>query len=509
MKFSFAVIAFVLFTVQLFAQPGDLGYEPPAGWTYVRNVDSINNFELKVYNDSIVTYGYNRKATFPQMWLRQISYDGGITWDTVHFKNPQYTQFGYAASEGFFPLSARFYRTQYDNSFNSFVILLSDDLGKTFVDTLVVGEVPPSAGTNNFPPRLIYKPNQVNQLFYLIGPHIFRSSDAGKTWFSQKVPKITGFRDNNGADITFDHRNPTLWYLLVSGDSHHAGGWVDFYRTRNDGQTFDSINLFPKYAGIASEGIMRNPWVYWLYTNKGNYIYQNGMIDYLDNGDTLKKHNWAERLYGSSYPNYPKGEIASVNTYYNYTFLEDNPHIAFVSGIKEEGKDSLTGPPKIRRDDLWMTFNDGETWTSIWSGTAGVNDIYVDKKTKTVYVRSAYSPNFYDRDIPVKNDIWKRQISTSVEDNANLPTDFKNVTIAPNPAENFTQISFKNSTGGKVEIALYDVLGTKLRTIYSGTQEAGEQKILWNIPAEIPSGTYFLKIESGEQSVMEKIVIRR
>ncbi|HYF04401.1 MAG TPA: T9SS type A sorting domain-containing protein [Patescibacteria group bacterium] len=507
MRFPVVLVVVMLCACELFAQPEDLDYEPPAGWMYVRNVDSISSFHLKVYNDSIVTYGYNRKATLPQMWLKQISVDGGATWDTIHIKNLQYTQFGYSASEGFLPLSSRYYRAQYDNSFKRYVLLLSNDLGKTFADTLVIIADATWSYPNNFPPRLLFKPNDPNQLFYLVGPQVFRSSDAGNTWVSQKVPKITGFRDNNGADITFDQRNPKLWYFLVSGDAHHAGGWIDYYRTRDDGVTFEPIKFLPKYSGIASQGVMRNPWTHQLYEyGKGTYFFPVGMVDFLDNSDTLKHHNWAAKLYGSSYPNLPKGEYNFID---NYIFLKKNPHIAFISGGREEGKDSMSAPPKKRRYDLWKTINDGETWESIWPSEPAASSMYLDEKTNTLYVQSTYSEDFYNQTLPRRSELWKRQITTSVEDELHFPTDFTNVRIAPHPIESFTEISFKNSTFGKVEIALHDILGSKVRTIYSGTQEAGEQKLIWNIPSEIPSGTYFLKIESGEKNVTEKIFITR
>ena len=87
-----------------------------------------------------------------------------------------------------------------------------------------------------------------------------------------------------------------------------------------------------------------------------------------------------------------------------------------------------------------------------------------------------------------------------------MPEKFSLFQNYPNPFNPVTTIKFDIPQGDIVKLKLYDVLGKEVSTIYNGRLEAGTYKIDFNA-ADISSGVYFYKIESGVYSDVKKMVI--
>src|SRR5687768_12879948 len=78
-------IALVVWHVPLCASaqiepPADLGYDPPEGWEYIRNLDSLQ-FRLYAHNDTLYARLKNSVQNSPQRL--EHSFDGGKTWSTA------------------------------------------------------------------------------------------------------------------------------------------------------------------------------------------------------------------------------------------------------------------------------------------------------------------------------------------------------------------------------------------------------------------------------------------
>ncbi len=88
---------------------------------------------------------------------------------------------------------------------------------------------------------------------------------------------------------------------------------------------------------------------------------------------------------------------------------------------------------------------------------------------------------------------------------------FKNITIQPNPARDFAEISFKSTGFEKGEITISDVTGREVLKLYSGIFDAGENSFTWNLSDEnktrVPAGIYLLKITIGNDITTQKIVV--
>ena len=83
----------------------------------------------------------------------------------------------------------------------------------------------------------------------------------------------------------------------------------------------------------------------------------------------------------------------------------------------------------------------------------------------------------------------------------------------PNPFATETTVSFALPERGHVELAVYDVAGRRVATIFSGEKGAGAHDVQWNGRDErgrlVSAGVYFCRIEAGTQSITRKMVMMR
>jgi len=73
--------------------------------------------------------------------------------------------------------------------------------------------------------------------------------------------------------------------------------------------------------------------------------------------------------------------------------------------------------------------------------------------------------------------------------------------VAPNPASGAATLSFTTRESQDVTVSLYNALGQKVRTVFSGTTREGESRSPQIETGELASGTYFVRVEG--ESVME------
>jgi uncharacterized protein (TIGR02145 family) len=83
----------------------------------------------------------------------------------------------------------------------------------------------------------------------------------------------------------------------------------------------------------------------------------------------------------------------------------------------------------------------------------------------------------------------------------------------PNPFNPCTVISYRLSDAGNVNLAVYSLLGQKIKTLVDAIQNAGEHSITWNGNDEsnnpISSGIYFYKLETNDLTFQKKMVLVR
>ncbi len=91
----------------------------------------------------------------------------------------------------------------------------------------------------------------------------------------------------------------------------------------------------------------------------------------------------------------------------------------------------------------------------------------------------------------------------------NIPTEFSIGTILPNPARDIFNIKMAAPGNRDASITLFDVSGRIVACLYQGTVKAGINNLSLNIPDNVQSGIYFIKIESDGFDKVEKLAVLR
>ncbi|MCY7360510.1 MAG: T9SS type A sorting domain-containing protein, partial [Ignavibacteria bacterium] len=76
----------------------------------------------------------------------------------------------------------------------------------------------------------------------------------------------------------------------------------------------------------------------------------------------------------------------------------------------------------------------------------------------------------------------------------------------PNPFNPTTNLEFGISELGFVSLKVYDVLGIEVATLVNEKKNAGSYTVQWNA-ADYPSGIYFYKLEAGNFSQTNKMLL--
>ncbi len=99
------------------------------------------------------------------------------------------------------------------------------------------------------------------------------------------------------------------------------------------------------------------------------------------------------------------------------------------------------------------------------------------------------------------------------ENNVNIP---KVVTLAqnyPNPFNPETTLSFSIPADGKVELAIYNIKGQKVKTLINETMPMGGHKVVWNgknsSNKNVSSGVYFYKLTSSGKTQVKKMLLMK
>ena len=83
----------------------------------------------------------------------------------------------------------------------------------------------------------------------------------------------------------------------------------------------------------------------------------------------------------------------------------------------------------------------------------------------------------------------------------------------PNPFNPQTKISYQLAESGIVEISVYDMLGRKVSMLLNENQNAGSYNIYWygrdNAGQQVSTGTYILRMSTGEMVQTQKVLLMR
>ena len=78
---------------------------------------------------------------------------------------------------------------------------------------------------------------------------------------------------------------------------------------------------------------------------------------------------------------------------------------------------------------------------------------------------------------------------------------------APHPVQSRATLSFAVKEKQETTLRLYNTLGQRVATLYRGTPTAGETQTIQLSAADLTSGTYFLRLRTGERTQTQRITV--
>ena len=83
-----------------------------------------------------------------------------------------------------------------------------------------------------------------------------------------------------------------------------------------------------------------------------------------------------------------------------------------------------------------------------------------------------------------------------------------NFKVYPNPAEDNTIVTFTTTANQQSDVAICDVVGRTVATLYSGELAAGEHQYTIADKAKLAAGVYFVKLTIAGQSFTKKLIVK-
>lgn len=287
----------------------------------------------------------------------------------------------------------------------------------------------------------------------------FASDDTGWVKFDLTPGDTTAIRIN---DIDIDELNPQRIFLATAGGLFATTDGGKSWRTTDPYHPAASVVISPSnpneiYAillcGTRSEGIYRSK----------------------DDGQTWERRCWtvnasnliADRLVPGTW-------YWTVKNIGVFKSTDDcSSHIEINEGLKEK--------------EILCLAQDRRNPKILYAGTT--NGIFRYEEVPT--------------------SVWQKEKSPVI------PQTFELFPAYPNPFNSSTMIRFELKNEQKIRLAIYNVLGQEIRSLFEGIKSAGGHHLIWdgkdNQGIELPSGLYLcrLSVENGRWLETIKLVLIR
>lgn len=83
-----------------------------------------------------------------------------------------------------------------------------------------------------------------------------------------------------------------------------------------------------------------------------------------------------------------------------------------------------------------------------------------------------------------------------------------NLSAAPNPFNPVTTLNFALPEAGRVNLNVYNLSGQRVASLVDGYRNAGNHEVTWDASG-LPSGVYFVKVQTGAQQLVQKLLLTK
>jgi len=125
----------------------------------------------------------------------------------------------------------------------------------------------------------------------------------------------------------------------------------------------------------------------------------------------------------------------------------------------------------------------------------------IDVKKDVVFIHHSSSMSLPKKSAPV----------IAANENERIPTEFALEQNYPNPFNPSTNITFALPEAGEITLAIYNLRGQLVRTLFSGALTAGRHQVVWDSTtdngARVASGLYIYRLRAKNFVADKKLVL--
>jgi len=267
---------------------------------------------------------------------------------------------------------------------------------------------------------------------------------------------------------------------------------IDFWTAPpNRNFRWQPAGLPPDRYGVSWTGYLRidvpGEYAFGTLSDDGSQVWINGQL-VVDNYEP-QWWDWEDCLIEGSQTGIGPSGYGRAETFPGYLDLAAGYHAIEVRFYEEANYDGI---------ELWWLLPD-----------AGPSDI---PYYGTTYHGTAISANPATNWNKVPQSVLHSSLpATGVE--TGVPSARVALFVAPNPFNPRTTISFSSEMSGPAEISTFDMVGRRVRRLWSGIAGPDTQNILWDgrddSGHEIPSGVYFVRAKGVFGSEVRKVTLLR
>ncbi len=132
---------------------------------------------------------------------------------------------------------------------------------------------------------------------------------------------------------------------------------------------------------------------------------------------------------------------------------------------------------------------------------------YPEVPDTTLYINT----RAYDEEFP--NDYVETQFILIIGEGSNVdegettrPLEYSLAPVYPNPFNAQATVNFTLPAPGDATIALFDVMGREVQILSDGFHSAGTHQLSLNA-RDLPSGTYLLRLQAGQQQLAQRVTL--
>ncbi len=158
-------------------------------------------------------------------------------------------------------------------------------------------------------------------------------------------------------------------------------------------------------------------------------------------------------------------------------------------------------------NQTWMTISSYKTHTALWGQGNTSSRTEYTFTDKTVAAEADYTYRLSEVNIEGERNVIA---STSVNIDA-LPVTTQLFAAYPNPFNPTTTVAYQLAKEERVEISVYNTLGSFIKTLYSSNQPAGSYQVSWDATNEngskVPSGAYLIRMQTDKVTQTQKVLL--